>query len=93
MTLSFSRKKYNLYNEEKRKEFIFIMAKTWKQIETSRNRRLWIVEVLLPTLSLATVILANESAKNTIKRGFYSVKNKALKTIRKIKIKKDKGQQ
>jgi flagellar basal body-associated protein FliL len=34
------------------------MAKTYKQIEASRNRRLWITQVALPVAGTATGVVA-----------------------------------
>lgn len=55
-------------------------GKTWKEIETSRNRRLWITSVLIPA---ATTIVAAEQIPE--------VKEFTKKTINKAKKKKDQA--
>lgn len=53
--------------------------KSWKQIESSRNTRLWITSVIIPIGMMAgTIYASSEEVRNSVNRG---VKN----TFKKIK--------
>lgn len=57
------------------------MNRTWKQIELSRERRLWITQVVMPIVALtATVAVAKPEV-------FENVKAKANKVVENIKTK------
>ena len=53
---------------------------TWKQIETSREGRIWTVEVLIPIAAIATGILAvpeiRKAASTKINNAKQRIKNK-----------------
>lgn len=57
------------------------MSKTWKELESSRNRRLWITDVILPTTGLifSALVIAQTSG--------YDVIGKAKAVGEKIKAK------
>nr|DAE23836.1 MAG TPA: hypothetical protein [Siphoviridae sp. ct9lR64] len=48
---------------------------TYKQIEASREIRLWIGQVVVPTLGLGAVAMSNPEIKNAIKTKFEDVKS------------------
>ena len=47
---------------------MFRRERTYKEIEGSRNTRLWITEVVIPVLGIAAWVYTNESARNDLKR-------------------------
>lgn len=55
------------------------MAKTWKQIETSRERRLWFTQVIMPTIIIGGIIVTNPKVKSSIKTTINKVKAKINK--------------
>ena len=57
---------------------------TFKQRETSREIRLWIGQVIVPGVMLATTLLSNPEIRRSVKSKF----NKAKESITK-KFKKD----
>lgn len=65
------------------------MAMNWRQIETSREARLWIGQVIAPVVTL--VVLASpetrEKIGQTISNGASKVKNGVTKTYYKVKSK------
>lgn len=60
---------------------------TYKQIETSREIRLWIGQLVVPTLTLAATALAIPEVRETIARKFEEtkahVKQKKIKIVKK----------
>ena len=56
---------------ERRLDFI-----TYKQIEASRELRLWIGQVIVPTVSVTAVVLANPDVRRAAKEKLDSVKQK-----------------
>lgn len=42
------------------------MSKTYKQIEESRNRRLWITTVLIPLVSTAGMLYSNDTIRQRV---------------------------
>ena len=57
---------------------------TYKQIEASREARLWITQVIMPTLGLATAVVAmSPELRETIKTKFNSTKDKIKLKIHK----------
>ena len=47
---------------------------TWKQIETSREARLWAVQVLIPIAAIATGVLAVPEIRKTASTKINNVK-------------------
>ena len=64
------------------------MAMNWRQIETSRERRLWLGQVFIP---LAAVVMANPETRtkvvNFVSTGATKVKNAVTDTCRKVQSK------
>ena len=60
--------------------------KTWKQIERARETRLWIKEVIVPSITAATIAWSIPEVRENIKDKF----NKAKEFI-KSKIQKEKN--
>lgn len=60
---------------------------TYKQIETSREIRLWIGQLVVPTLTLAATALAIPEVRETITRKFEEarayIKQKKIKNVKK----------
>lgn len=60
---------------------------TYKQIETSREIRLWIGQLVVPTLTLAATALAIPEVRETVARKFEEVKahvkQKKIKIVKK----------
>lgn len=50
--------------------------KTYKQIEASRNRRLWITQVILPVAGFVVTVASNDNLRTSIVTQFGKVKNK-----------------
>lgn len=50
--------------------------KTYKQIEASRNRRLWITQVILPVAGFVVTVASNDNLRTSIATQFGKVKNK-----------------
>lgn len=57
---------------------------TYRQIEASRELRLWIGQVIIPAVSVTAVILANPDVRNTAKQKLDSIKQKIQS--RKIRV-------
>ncbi len=49
---------------------------TYKQIEASRELRLWIGQVIVPAVSVTAVVLANPDVRNAAKEKLDSIKRK-----------------
>lgn len=49
---------------------------TYKQIEASRELRLWIGQVIVPAVSVTAVVLANPDVRNAAKEKLNSIKQK-----------------
>jgi hypothetical protein len=57
---------------------------TWKQIEASREARLWTTQVILPALGMATaVMVAVPEARKAVAAKADDVKNKIKKRLHK----------
>lgn len=57
----------------------------WKQIETSREIRLWIGQIIVP---LATaVVIVSPDARQAISNGYVKVKNTIADKYRQVKYK------
>ena len=67
---------------------MFKRERTYKDIEDSRNTRLWITEVVIPVLGIAAWVYTNEGARNDIKRLVGSAKQKVNDKIIEFKAKK-----
>lgn len=65
------------------------MAMNWKQIETSREARLWIGQVIAPVVTLVVLASPETRAKvaKTITEGANKVKNGVTRTYYKVKSK------
>lgn len=62
------------------------MKKTYKQIEESRNNRLWITNVVLPTATLLTTLYAaNQPFKYMVDSAITGVTNGVKSTASKVK--------
>ena len=48
--------------------------RTYKQIEDSRDRRLWFTQVIIPIASLAVVLYCNTEARENLKRSAGAIK-------------------
>lgn len=59
---------------------------TYKQIEASREARLWISQVVIPVATVTTMVLANPEV-----RTYVTSKYKKTKESIKKKIKKEQG--
>lgn len=55
------------------------MAKTWKQIETSRERRLWFTQVIIPSIIIGGVIFSKPEVRGFVKDKIDKVKAKVKK--------------
>ena len=64
---------------------MFGRKRTYKDIEESRNRRLWITEVILPIGTLAIVAMSNPEVKKTCKKMSDGIKNETNKVVNKVK--------
>lgn len=49
---------------------------TYKQIEASRELRLWIGQVIVPAISVAAIVLTNPDARNMAKEKLEDIKRK-----------------
>lgn len=49
---------------------------TYKQIEASRELRLWIGQVIVPAVSVTAVVLANPDVRNAANQKLDSIKQK-----------------
>lgn len=47
---------------------------TWKQIEASREARLWIGQVIIPAVTVVTAVMAVPEVRNAVKDKFNNVK-------------------
>ena len=56
---------------------------TYKQIEASREARLWIGQVLIPVATCAAIIMTNPNIRSTLK-------TKTVKLLDKVKAKLEK---
>lgn len=59
--------------------------RTYKQIEESRNRRLWITSVVIPLVSTAATLYSNPEIKRSIDRKCKEAKFKWLVTKSNVK--------
>lgn len=67
---------------------MFRRERTYKEIEGSRNTRLWITEVVIPVLGIAAWVYTNESARNDLKKLVGTAKQKVDDKIVEFKAKK-----
>lgn len=67
---------------------MFRRERTYKDIEDSRNTRLWITEVVLPIMGIAALVYTNEGARNDIKKLVGTAKQKVDNKIIEFKAKK-----
>ena len=67
---------------------MFRRERTYKEIEDSRNTRLWITEVVIPVLGIAAWVYTNESARNDLKKLGKKAKEKVDNKIIEFKAKK-----
>ena len=49
---------------------------TYKQIEASRERRLWATQIVIPAIALLTTTLVIPEVRQSIGEGFTKAKNK-----------------
>ena len=59
---------------------------SYKNIERSREIRLWIGQVIMPTIAGGILIYSNPNARNWIKDKFNNIKNKFHKKENKNNI-------
>lgn len=55
------------------------MAKTWKQIETSRERRLWFTQVIIPSIIIGGVIFSKPEVREFLTDKINRIKAKVKK--------------
>jgi len=56
---------------------------TYKQIETSREIRLWIGQLIVPAVTLATtIIIANPEFRHAAATKFTNIKNSVKNTVK-----------
>lgn len=67
------------------------MARTWKQIEAAREKRLWFTQVVAPGLIIAGGLLTHEPTRKKIKEGLKYAMIGVQKTFTKI-FKKDSSE-
>ena len=53
-----------------------LIAMTYKQIEASRELRLWIGQVIVPAITMSAVVLANPDVRRAAAEKIESVKQK-----------------
>ena len=56
---------------------------TYRQIESSRERRLWITQVVMPTVLVAAAILGNREVREDLKDKVTDIKEKIKAKINK----------
>lgn len=56
---------------------------TWKQIETAREVRLWIGQVIVPTASIVGLIMANPRSRAYVSEKFSKAKTFVKKKFHK----------
>lgn len=56
---------------------------TYKQIEACREARLWITQVIVPTLIVTTVVMANPETKAAVTAKFKEAKAKIQNKLHK----------
>lgn len=56
---------------------------TYKQIEACREARLWITQVIVPTLVVTTVVMANPETKAVVMAKFKEAKAKIQNKLHK----------
>ena len=56
---------------------------TYRQIESSRERRLWITQVVMPTALVAAAILGNREVRENLKDKVTDIKEKIKAKINK----------
>lgn len=49
---------------------------TWKQIEARRETRLWITQVIMPTLTIVGAAMSIPEVRNVVKQKASNIKNK-----------------
>ena len=64
---------------------MFNRNRTYKDIEDSRNTRLWITEVILPATGMALFALSNENITRELKKGVFKVRTKTTEIGHNIK--------
>ena len=58
---------------------------TWKQIEASREIRLWTREIVIPAITVAGLVLSIPEVRQTISEKFASVKRSIKEKLNKDK--------
>lgn len=66
------------------------MSKSWKDIEASRNRRLWITSVVVPVTSSLVLLYSNPEFKKDVVTAVTKVKDWTKDKYLKLKEKKEK---
>lgn len=56
---------------------------TWRQIESRRETRLWIKEIVIPLICTAGLLYANPNTRERISSGAKKVKESVLKLFHK----------
>ena len=60
------------------------MAMTWKKIEASRERRLWLTQVVIPTLMACVVLYQVPEVRVQVNKAVESAVDCAKKTKEKV---------
>lgn len=60
---------------------------TYKQIETSREMRLWISQVIVPVVGAAAIAMTNPDVKNYVSEKIEKTKQKVNEKVSKLKRK------
>ena len=82
MASYFFRDLYILYYEKTYFKEDFIMA-TWKQIETSREIRLWISQIVMPAATFAAAAMAIPEVRHAVTEKAKSIKASVDKKFKK----------
>ena len=51
---------------------------TWQQIETSREIRLWVGQIIVPTITLAGMAMSIPEVREAVSSSFYFLKGDLL---------------
>ena len=61
--------------------------KSWKQIQSSHERRMWVTQVILPLVGWGVVLMTNDNAREAVVDTVKVIKNRTEEKLNDLKKK------
>ena len=61
--------------------------KSWKQIQSSHERRMWVTQVILPLVGWGVVLITNDNAREAVVDTVKIIKNRTEEKLNDLKKK------